>query len=164
MKWWWFLIIFLTAVVQTTFLKYFEIGGVTPNILFVLAVIAIIFYGFEKSWAYLIFIGLILDFFSDFRFGVNLTALAVVAAFFHFFVRGFLNRKSAPACLFFGFLILLFLHFFSVGLNGFFIKLEGLQAAIFSRSFAFFSFVGVIYDFLIFVLTLFLLRFKFNVE
>ena len=151
MKWWWFLIIFFIAVIQTTFFKYFEINGVVPNILLVLAVLFIIFYDFGDTWPHLIFTGFILDVFSDFRMGTNLTALMATAAIFHLFIKDFLNRKSVFPCIFLGFLGLIIFYLFSAGLAGLFMKLEHLAAAGFARSVIPIFFTGVIYNFFVFV-------------
>ncbi len=164
MKWRWFLIVFFVAVIQTTFLKYFEINGVVPNFLLVMAILSIIFYDLKDTWPYLIFTGFILDIFSDFRVGTNLAAIMATAAVFHFFVRDFLNRKSVFACVFLGFLGLVVFYLICAGLNGLFMKIENLTA-VSARSLMPFFFTGLMYNFSIFIPLLFLWRqFKFNVE
>lgn len=165
MRWIVFLIISFIAVIQTTFLKYFEINGVIPNILLVSAMLFIIFSDLDKTWPYLIFTGFFLDFFSDFHMGTNLTALTVTAVIFHFSVKGFFNRRSVFPCVFLGFLGLFFFYLFSAVLNGLFMKLGHLAAASFAHSVVPIFFTGIIYNFFIFI-TVFVLwrQFKFNVE
>lgn len=158
MKWWWFLIIFFIAVAQTTFLKYFGINGVLPNILLVLAVIFVVFYDFNEIGPHLVFTGFILDIFSDLPAGTNLVALMVMAAIFHFFVKDFFNRKSVFSCIFLGLSGLFVFYLICVILGGFLARLEGLTAASFAHSVIPVFSIGIIYNFFVFVPIFFLWR------
>lgn len=154
---------FFIAVIQTTFFKYLEINGVVPDILLVLAVLAIIFYDFGNTWLYLVFTGFILDTFSDSPAGTNLVALMIVAAIFHFFVKDFLNRKNVFVGIFLGFLGLFIFYAICLGLTGLFTNWERVAAADFIRSVISVFFTGFMYNFFVFIPFFFLWRqFKFD--
>lgn len=74
-----FLLIFLIITLQVSFVNFFKIKGIGPDLILIILLIWTIEKGFENSWPAVLIIGLIIDVLSGLPFGlVSLSLISVV--------------------------------------------------------------------------------------
>ncbi|PIQ92094.1 MAG: rod shape-determining protein MreD [Parcubacteria group bacterium CG11_big_fil_rev_8_21_14_0_20_39_14] len=82
-----FLISFLAAIFQSSFLVHFPIFGWVINLVLILAVGLAIFRNFKEGLFFAFFSGLLLDFFSAMPLGVKMVSLILCLIFLNLFFR-----------------------------------------------------------------------------
>lgn len=85
------LLFFIFAIIQNSFLPYFNIMGVVPNLIFALFFILIFFENTDEGFFHAIVAGFFLDIFLGSYFGISIISLVIVYFFqkliFHFFEK-----------------------------------------------------------------------------
>jgi len=95
-----FLISFLVAIFQSSFLAHFPIFGWTMNLVLILAIWFVIFRNFKEGLFFAFFSGLFLDFFSARLFGLE-TLVLIFCVFFLNLFSGILKLPNLAKFLIF---------------------------------------------------------------
>jgi rod shape-determining protein MreD len=86
------LIIFFLGVIQITLMPYFDIMGLWPNLIFLLAITFILIGAEQEAYLTASFGGLILDFVSPIFFGFNVLILVTLVALTQLLTKKFLSE------------------------------------------------------------------------
>ena len=81
------LLTFLIVILQTTFIPYYSINGIRPDMVSALFLAILYRYPTINAIYVAFFIGIIKSLFSNYYFGVDIIALIIPATFFPFLIR-----------------------------------------------------------------------------
>lgn len=73
------LALLLSVILQTSFVPFLSVWGVSPNLILVVVLILVILRSFKETWWQLVLTGLLLDFFSGLPFGLISLSLILTA-------------------------------------------------------------------------------------
>jgi len=113
------LILLLAVILEIASLPFLNSSGVSPNLVLVILLLLVILKTFEKTWRWIVLIGLFLDFFSGLPFGSISLSLVLITFIIDWLGRNIFSEVKLWTSLSLVAIGTILYHFFLIGWSNF---------------------------------------------